>query len=107
MGTYTTTVYGLRIKVDYDYTKGYKGSRVSPPEEPDVEINDWHFADEDSEQMFAAKDRVEQTTILQDIQDLVDGYLSLDIMQHEALLARQDWTRQRRHLERHRTPATC
>lgn len=105
MGIYHTTVYGLRIKVDYDCTKGNKDSRVSPPEEPDIEINDWHFADEDSEQMFASKDRIEQTTILQDIQDLVDGYLSLDIIQHEALLARQDRTRKRRHSERHRTPA--
>lgn len=98
MSTYNTTIYGLRIKVDYDYNPGFPGSKFSPPEEPEVDIHDWHFADEDSEQMFASQPREEQTTILRDIQALVDGYLCLDIMEHEALLARQEWTRARRHL---------
>lgn len=102
MGKYTTTIYGLRVVVDYDYNPGFPGSRFSPPEEPEVDIHDWHFADEDSEQMFASQPRVEQTVILRDIAELVYGYLRLDIMEHEALLERQEWTRHRKHLEQQR-----
>lgn len=102
MSIYKTTVYGLKIEVDYDYNPGFPGSKLSPPEEPELEVHEWRFADEDSEQMFASYDRCEQTTIIRDIQDYVDGGLFFDIAERETRLKREDWIRHRTILARRR-----